>query len=480
MKKRINSMKKNTWKKTTRRLGAMALTMGFLLTGCGSNNGTGTTANNGETPTTVNQETPTTAKGETPSTNGTVKPDQLKLNAENLSANVKRVEIPETPMNSTNGNALSRSGFQMLQKTVEFGQDNNANYLISPISLQIALGMTVSGSDKGTKTREELMNLLLPGVTADPEVLNKEMASFTKRMKEAQQVSWNVANSIWVKNDGRAKLRESFVEDMTNYYQAELFSAPFDQSTVNDINAWVNANTRERIPKIINELKEDTLLALVNAMAFDGEWKDQYEEKDILKGQEFTNADGTKSEVTLLSSEENSSIRLADGLGFVKPYKGWQYAFVALLPPEGMSTGDYLTKITKDQTAFAEAYLNRDYGQVLVEMPEFKAEFGTTMDEILTALGVEAAYSDRAEFRTMLTDDSEPVKIGTVIHKAMIEVDRKGTKAAAATIVEMDSESAMEMPHEPLYIRLDRPFVYAIVDTETGVPVFLGAENTIK
>ena len=478
MKKRMNSMKKNTWKKTTRRLGAMALTMGFLLTGCGSGNGTGT-----ETPTTTNQETPTTSNGETPTTarnNSTVKPDKLKLNAENLSANVQKIDIPVTPMSSANGSALSKSGFLMLQKTMEITKDDKANYLISPISLQTALGMTVSGSDEGSKTREELMNLLLPGVNADPTVLNKEMASFAKRMTEDQSVSWNVANSIWVKNDGRAKLRDSFVGDMTNYYQAELFSAPFDQTTVDDINAWVNANTRERIPEIIDELDGDTLLALVNAMAFDGEWRVQYEEGDIREEQEFTNADGSKSKVTLLSSEEDSVIRLADGVGFVKPYKGWQYAFVALLPPEGMSTADYITKITKDKTSFAEAYLNRDYGTVYVDMPEFKAEFGATMDDILAALGVNAAYSDNAEFRAMLTDDSEPVKIGTVIHKAMIEVDRKGTKAAAATIVEMDSESAMELPEEPTYIRLDRPFVYAIVDTETGVPVFLGAQNTME
>ena len=80
----------------------------------------------------------------------------------------------------------------------------------------------------------------------------------------------------------------------------------------------------------------------------------------------------------------------------------------------------------------------------------------------------------------MVADDSEPVKIGTVIHKTMIDVSREGTKAAAATVVMIDKAGAFYNPLEPYEINLDRPFVYAIVDNETGVPVFLGVQNTMK
>ena len=397
-----------------------------------------------------------------------------------LSRDAQKLNVPEMPMSAAHADALSKSGVMLLQKTMEQGEDKNANFLISPASLQIALGMTAAGSDAGTQTQKELMSLLLPGLNEGPDALNQEMATFAGRMKNATGVSWNVANSVWVNNNGEVKFRDSYISDVTNYYKAELYAAPFDESTVKEINAWVNKNTRERIPTIIDRLSEDARIALVNAMAFDGEWKEQYEDDDIHEDQEFTNADGTKSKVVMLSSEESGYISYAGGLGFVKPYKGNEYSFVAILPPEGMTVEDYLKEILKDEKSFAGACMNLNYGgEVYAVMPEFKADYGKTMDDILKGLGLNEAYSDSAHFRAMITDDSYPVKIGTVAHKAMIEVDRKGTKAAAATAVIMYKANSID-PGETVVIRLDRPFLYAIIDNTNGVPLFLGAQNKVE
>jgi serpin B len=112
-------------------------------------------------------------------------------------------------------------------------------------------------------------------------------------------------------------------------------------------------------------------------------------------------------------------------------------------------------------------------------MPEFKTEYGLVMDDVLDQLGVKEAYTNGAHFLAMVTDDSTPVQIGTVIHKTMIDVDRHGTKAAAATVVVMEKSAAIEM-EEPYRVVLDRPFVYAIVDNASGVPVFLGVQNSMN
>ena len=406
---------------------------------------------------------------------------QYAAGISNLSENVEKIKIPNTPMTKTQSAALSKSGEIMLQKVVELSKDKNGNYLISPISLQMALGMTATGSDKGSTTQKELMNVLLPGTGKDPSSLNKQMATFAKRMKNSKDVQWNVANSVWVNNNGEVKLRNSYVKNTTNYYAAELYAAPFDDSTVKAINDWVSKNTKKRIPKILNEISDDARIALVNALAFDAAWDTPYDKSQEMKNQTFTNSDGTKSKVTMLTSGEQKAIKLAGGLGFIKPYKGGQYSFVGILPPEGMSTDQYLKKIVEDKKSFAEAYQKADTSRdVHVKLPEFKVEYGVTMDDTLKALGIKVAYTDDAEFGAMVADDSEPVKIGTVIHKTMIDVSREGTKAAAATVVMIDKAGAFYNPLEPYEINLDRPFVYAIVDNETGVPVFLGVQNTMK
>ena len=367
----------------------------------------------------------------------------------------------------------------MLSQIMKLAEDPNSNYLISPVSLQMALGMTVTGADTGTATEKEMMAVLMPGTEERPEDLNAEMAAFANRMLKAEGVSWNVVNSIWVRNDKRVELRDEYISDVTNSYAAQLFSAPFDQDTLNAINSWVKENTRERIPKILDKLDENAALVLVNAMALDGEWEKEYEEDRIHDGS-FTNADGSKTAISLLWSKEDNAILLEGGVGLIRPYKGGEYSFVAILPPEGMSTEVYLSKIADGSTAFSEAFLHPDTGQgVNAAVPEFKVEYGTSMDKTLQALGMKEAYTDDAHFRTMLTENSAEVKIGTVAHKTMIQVDRTGTVAAAATGVEMVMKSAA-MAEPPYQVILDRPFIYGIVDNVTGVPVFLGVQNTME
>ncbi len=454
------------------RIAAAMLAAMLCLTGCGSGSG-GTTSVQGK---------------DTESTEGTVTPNKPAYGAgiTNLSEKVSRTDIPEKDMDQAHEDALSRSGMILLQKIIEQKGDKNKNYMISPVSIQMALGMTVTGADKGSDTEKAIMGVLMPGSDADAGVLGEEMATLAQRMIKDGQVSWNMANSVWVNSEGGVMLRDSYVSDVTNYYKAELFAAPFDQATVEEINKWVKTNTKEMIPEIIKKLPDGAKLALINAMAFEGEWEESYGEYDITEDAEFTNADGSRSKVTLLGSQEAAAIHLGEGLGFIRPYKGGNYSFVGILPPEGMSTEDYLAGLVRDGESFAAACRNPDTSRdVYVSIPEFETEDDICLDDTLKALGMERAYADSLngspEFRAMVTDDSPEIGIGTVIHKTKIEVDRNGTKAAAATAVIMVETTALEIDPEPPYsIVLDRPFVYAIVDNTTGIPVFLGTMNTIK
>ena len=436
------------------RTAAMTLTLGLLLTGCGESG-------------------KTTEKGQSS------EPATVMANTVNLAEGVTHKELTSVNMQDPHRKALSEGAVKLLQKTMEIEGNPNANYLISPFSLQMAFGMLTTGADEGSETEKELMELLLPGENAAVQELNEEMATLSGRMRNASGVEWNVADSVWVKKDGNVKLRESYISDVVNYYQAELYAAPFDESTVKEINAWVKDNTKERIPEILNQLDPQTALVLVNALAFDGTWAKPFEDYQVKNNKDFTNADGTKSKVTMLYDEENGYVQIAGGKGFLKWYSDGNYAFLGLLPPEGMTTEDYLKKILADDGNLADSIRNADYDQTLeVVFPEFKTEYGANMNEILQALGVKKAYSPDAEFGKMITEDSERIAVDQVIHKAMIEVDRSGTKAAAATAIAA-TEAAI-ISTDSIRIDLDRPFIYGIIDTTTGVPIFLGAQNTME
>ncbi|MCR4839471.1 MAG: serpin family protein [Eubacterium sp.] len=448
-------------KKTKRRIfrtAALTLTMGLFLTGCGSREAnSGSEQGNAES----------VAEGARP-------------NAVNLAAGVKAKELQNTIMQDTHRKALSDSAVRLLQKTMELEGAPNENYLISPVSLQMALGMLATGSADGSETEKELMELLLPGENAKPEEMNQEMASLAGRMGSSKGADWNVANSVWVNQEGHVKLTENFISDVVSYYGAELYEAPFNSETVKEINGWVNRNTRERIPEIVGELNPQTSVILLNAMAFDGTWSVPVPDSHVKEQADFTNADGSVSKVNMLQCEEDAYIRLVGGQGFLKWYEGGTYAFLGLLPPEGMTTGDYLLKILGDNSSLAEAIRDRDYNAIVeAQFPEFRTEYGASMNDTLQALGVKKTFTMEAEFGKMITEDSERIAVDQVVHKAMIEVDRKGTKAAAATEIAVTEAALSEEPVR-VQISLDRPFIYGIIDMTTGVPVFLGAQNTMK
>ncbi|MBO4776048.1 MAG: hypothetical protein J5515_05480 [Lachnospiraceae bacterium] len=196
----------------------------------------------------------------------------------------------------------------------------------------------------------------------------------------------------------------------------------------------------------------------------------------------FNNSDGTQSDVTLLHSTEGRYFELGEGTGFIKPYKGGQYAFVGILPDEGVTPEEYVEGLVNGNEDFSEAVRNAEYGDVEVYLPEFDADYDKLMNDIYKDMGMDLPFDeDKAEFKGFFTDDeTSDVWIGKVLHKTHIEVDRKGTKAAAVTVIEVDKCMALPVFDDPVVIRLDRPFVYAIVDTETGTPIFLGCQNSIK
>lgn len=382
-------------------------------------------------------------------------------------------------------NQLSQAAFNLMS---EVDPNGDGNLCISPYSIDSAVGMAELGADGDTLSQmEECVN---GGVSSQR--MNEIMKYLWTETIESS-CDWNVSNSLWIKDDGEVTFNNNYLMDVKGYYSAPVYARPFDETTIDEVNSWVNVSTNNMIPKMIDEIPEDARAFLINAIAFESEWEEQYEENDILENREFHNQDGTTTNTTMLYSKENSYFNYGDGIAFARPYKGGEYYFVGILPneadpsledAEGDSIARYLMSITQDEEGFAEAFLNREYSdEVFVQMPEFEMDYDAALKETYQEMGMDIPFDQNlADFNKMF-DTTTPryFWIGEIIHKTHIEVNREGTKAAAATLVEMRDVAAVAMPVEdPIHITLDRPFLYAVVDSETGTPMFAGYVNNLK
>lgn len=403
---------------------------------------------------------------------------EVSSNAQNLTEGLGTIQAPDAGINAEQTEALSKASLQLFAEAVK-REGEHPNVLLSPTSIQIAFGMTENGAKGGTLAQME--QVIGGGIAIDE--MNPLLYNLSDRLRSSQEVEWNVANSIWFKNDGHWRVKDDFAQKALSWYGADIWEAPFDDSTITDINSWVAKETKGMIPGIIDQIPENARMYLVNAMAFEGEWMYEYTDNEIFEDCEFSNADGSTSNVTMLWSNEDSYFTLGDGTGFVRAYKGGEYSFMGLLPAEGTDLDAYIASLAAEDVDLAAAIKNSEYGNVIVEIPEFTDDYDTEMSEMLKGMGMDLPF-DRAaaDFTDMMEPvdvDGNQIWIGRVLHKTHIEVDRVGTRAAAVTAIEMEAEDSCEEYEEPVTIVLDRPFIYGIIDNETGLPVFLGCVNTL-
>ena len=341
--------------------------------------------------------------------------------------------------------------------------DKGENLLISPLSIQLALAMTANGA--GGTTREEMERVLGGDISIDE--LNEYLYSYTNSLPSEEKTKLNIANSIWFRDT--FNVHKDFLQKNADYYGAAAYKSAFDEQTVKDINNWVKENTDGMIPGIIDQIDALTVMYLINAIVFDGTWEETYKEKDV-KNSTFYSYNGEKQDAEMMYSLEDSFIYDDHAMGFMKNYAGNKYSFAALLPNDGIDIYDYIAGLTPERLAETLKKAESSYDvEVHAYLPKFTYEYERSMNDILSEMGMPTAFMEGvADFSEV---SSNSPYIGGVKHKTFISVDENGTKAAAVTNVFWESTS-----YTPSYtVRLDRPFVYMIVDNETNLPVFIGA-----
>lgn len=341
--------------------------------------------------------------------------------------------------------------------------DEEGNMLVSPLSVLAALSMAANGAEGDTL--KEMENVL--GMSLDE--LNEFYYNYAAQLVSGEKAKLELANSVWFTADARFTVNEGFLQKNADIFGADVFKAPFDDGTLNDINSWVNEHTDGMIPSILDEIPQEAVMYLINALAFDAEWAEVYKKSDVWNG-DFTLENGEKRNVEFMHSEEYAYLSGDNCEGFLKYYNGGRYAFAALLPNEGVTVSELVASLDGGKLM---AILNgvKEEG-VSASMPKFETEYSAQLADVLSAMGMPRAFDiETAEFKGLGTSIAGNIYISRVIHKTFISVDERGTRAGAATAVECCDEAAMFFEHT---IRLDRPFVYMLIDTETNLPFFIG------
>ncbi len=350
-----------------------------------------------------------------------------------------------------------------------YRQNGDKNLLISPLSVQLALTMSANGA-KG-ETYSEMQNLLCNELLLKD--MNKYFAEYLDKLSKEDE-TLKIANSIWLRDVQSLTVKDSFIKINENTYNASVFRRAFDQSTVDEINGWVDEKTDGMIDQIIEEIGEDAVAYIINALCFEAEWSTPYSKNDIQNG-EFKSLSGEVRRVEMMCSEEGRYIETDNAKGFVKSYKGSKYAFYAVMPNENIAIGDYVESLDAEGLKTLITDTKTSYG--IAKLPKFKSEFLAKLNDTLQTLGMPTAFNENmADFTNMAESENGNIYIGSVLHKTFIQVDELGTKAGAVTSVEFDAEGAVECGWSLCF---DRPFVYMIVDTESCIPVFIGVLNDI-
>ncbi len=342
------------------------------------------------------------------------------------------------------------------------------NTLVSPLSVLCALAMTANGADRNTLAQMEKT------LGMDTAELNSFFLSYMKTLASKKNGKLSLANSIWFTDDKSFEADQRFLQTNADYFKAELYKTRFDGTDApkNAINGWVKEKTDGMIPEIIDRIPDNIIMYLINALAFDAEWQEIYYERQVRDGQ-FTNAGEQKKTVPFMYSQEHEYLETANATGFIKNYKGGDYAFVALLPKEGSTVAELVASL--DGEALTALLASPEGAQVQAAIPKFETKYSAELSKVLSAMGMPEAFDeDRADFSRM-GKAAGNIYISRVLHKTFISVNEKGTRAGAATAVEMDTKSAAPFNMKRVY--LDRPFVYMLIDRTTNVPFFIGVMN---
>lgn len=343
------------------------------------------------------------------------------------------------------------------------------NPVLSPLSAYLCLAMLMPGANENTKAEFEKI------LGADWDYVSALAADIAAQLeKTGGSTKLDLANSIWT-DDDKAVIEEEWLKTVKAYFGPDIYSADLpSDGALKAINKWVSDKTNGMIPKLHDDnYDKDTIMVLLNALYMKADWAHKFEGQDTYD-REFTKADGSAVTVPFMNMFEayESYIKTEDAEGIMLPYDDGRLAFIALKPGSGDARG-YASSLTGAKLKELIAAAKADTF-VTVNMPKFSTGYSVYLTDALKAMGMTDAFDPfLADLSGAGRGVDGPLYISYVFQRVKVDVDEEGTEAAAVT--EIATAEGCALPaDEPIVLTFDKPFVYAIVDTETGVPLFAG------
>jgi serpin B len=354
---------------------------------------------------------------------------------------------------------------------------NTGNSMISPVSVFLALAMTANGAEGQTK---EKMVEVLTGKTFSVEVLNDQSKTYLDSIEKLDDsLTMEIANSIWLNKNLEAG--KQFLQTNETYYGSSVDSLDFSKiQSLQTINSWVKTSTNGTIDSILDSLDPGMMMYLINAMYFKADWKTPFEASSTRDNTFYT----TKGEVVTPFMQRTGSFLygiVPQGQAVVLPYSKERFAFVAMIPDAEYSLSQWLDSQQDFSLSklFNSLVANSSPTRLALSIPKFESRYTDSLANELKGMGMGIAFdSQLADFSSMTEAKTQDIVLDEILHKTFIRVDEKGSEAAAVTAVMMRATS---MPIASLPLKFDRPFLYAIMDLQEGIPLFIGIlENPEK
>jgi serpin B len=342
------------------------------------------------------------------------------------------------------------------------------NMFISPFSISTALAMTANGA--AGDTREAIKTAIHLQDLSDEE-MNSAYRDLVKYLLELDdKIQLELANSSWYRQN--LTVKESFRAVLLDYYDAEIRSADFsDPATRDIINGWIEEKTHDKIREMIDQIPQDVVMYLINAIYFKADWRYQFDEAETAP-RNFFLENGSAVDVEMMYSK-GVKIHYYQSAGstYIEiPYGGGLYNMTIMLPPQGTPLQNMIEGI--DMEIFRSHVQQADTATVAMHMPKFKMEYKAILNDVLSAMGMGIAFGGGADLSDLFVQTLD-LYISRVIHQSFIEVNEKGSEAAAATVVEI-RETSIQPGRPPEVVHINRPFAFFITEKHSGTILFAG------
>ena len=360
--------------------------------------------------------------------------------------------------------ADNQFGFELFKK-VNAALVEPKNTMISPLSVSLALAMVYNGAEGNTKTQ---MEQILHKANLAPDDINQSYKDLvTSLISHDPKVELSISNAIYYRNT--FSIKNNFITTNQNYYQAEVAGLDFTNTTetLNAINSWVNTKTNGKIDKIIEVVKPEDVMYLLNAIYFNGQWTYQFDASQTLN-LPFTMEDKSVIQVPTMYIENPFNYYADDNFKLLEmPYGSGKYSMLVFLPATGKTTDDVISLLNPEN--INSWLLKMTEQKKKVYLPKFEFKFDDSLVDELSALGMTDAFSEmQANFSGI--SDAAKLYISEVMHKTYIKVDERGTEAAAVTGITIGITA---IGPDDLF-KADHPFIFAIREKDTQSILFIG------